>query len=58
MQTKILKDRPTLLGGGEEKLGAIAPLPHAGYGPVSIALQNIESSLHTLFSKLQKLHVQ
>ena len=37
MQTKILKDRPTLLGGGaKEKLGGggqLPPLPQSGYGP-------------------------
>ena len=31
MQTKILKDRPTLFGG-KEKMGG-CPLAHAGYGP-------------------------
>ena len=31
MQTKILKDRPTLWG--QRKIGGIVPLPHAGYGP-------------------------
>ena len=39
MQTKILKDRPTLFWGCKEKMGGghagygNAPLPHAGYGP-------------------------
>ena len=35
MQTKILKDRPTLGGGEQRKNGEerIAPLPYAGYGP-------------------------
>ena len=35
MQTKILKDRPTLWGGGQRKyLGRqLLPLPHAGYKP-------------------------
>ena len=33
MQTKILKDRPTLLVGKNKLVVGIAPLPHAGYGP-------------------------
>ena len=34
MQTKLLKDRPTLFGGQRKILrGQLPPLPHAGYGP-------------------------
>ena len=34
MQTKILKDRPTLWGGGKEKMGGdCPPLPQSGYEP-------------------------